>query len=255
MSSEFESGADRGRTPVVATVRSAADAMAAGEAVEVAYKRLREDLIGFAEGRFGFGRHEAEDVVQDAFIRVALAAGRDPGSMCEKIGIDAYLYVVVRNVCVDRFRSARRRSEVVLDDEALGRLVVDGARARQSQYTGPLAEVCAAVARAREVLTERVADGRTSRGRAHGVEQALVAFIVHRMTGLRLVPMGGVYEVYALLTDGPKLSRLGAETLEIHGVTPETLNQNVFRRRRDELEEIIIEAFRGDDDAGALVAA
>lgn len=241
-------------TSAAQTVGSAADAMVMGDAVAAAFEPLRRDLTKFAAQ---FDRDGAEDVVQEAFVRLAMAAGRNPARMTQALQTKAYIFAVVRNLCIDHFRRSGG-CELGLDDELLGRLRVDAARARRTHHAGPLGEVCAVVSRAREVLAERVADGRTSPERAHGVEQALVAFIVHHMAGLRLTRVGGVYEVHALLTDDVALRALGAETLRIDGVTPETLNQNVFKRRRAELEDILAEAFCGEDDedaAGALVAA
>src|SRR5262249_23603710 len=57
-------------------------------------------------------RMEAEDVVQDAFVGLAKQAGT--GRMPRNLA--AYLYVSVRNRCMDRMR---RKPEIALDDVAL----------------------------------------------------------------------------------------------------------------------------------------
>jgi RNA polymerase sigma-70 factor (ECF subfamily) len=66
--------------------------------------------VGFAERMLG-ERHEAEDLVQTAFLRVWQgAAGWEP-----RARFSTWLYRVLYNLCMDRFR-ARGTSTETLDD-------------------------------------------------------------------------------------------------------------------------------------------
>lgn len=67
--------------------------------------------LGFAERMLGT-RHEAEDLVQTAFLRVWQGAARwEP-----KAKFSTWLYRVLHNLCVDQFRARRGGSEA-LDEE------------------------------------------------------------------------------------------------------------------------------------------
>lgn len=67
--------------------------------------------LGFAERMLG-ARHEAEDLVQTAFLRVWQGAARwEP-----KAKFSTWLYRVLHNLCMDRFRARGAGSEA-LDDE------------------------------------------------------------------------------------------------------------------------------------------
>jgi len=67
--------------------------------------------VGFAERMLGT-RHEAEDLVQTAFLRVWQGAARwEP-----KAKFSTWLYRVLHNLCMDRFRARGEPSEP-LDEE------------------------------------------------------------------------------------------------------------------------------------------
>jgi RNA polymerase sigma-70 factor (ECF subfamily) len=67
--------------------------------------------LGFAERLVG-GRHEAEDLVQTAFLRVWQGAARwEP-----KAKFSTWLYRVLHNLCMDQFR-ARGTGYEALDEE------------------------------------------------------------------------------------------------------------------------------------------
>jgi RNA polymerase sigma-70 factor (ECF subfamily) len=79
--------------------------MAAFEELVARYERT---ALGVA-GRFLGDRHEAEDVAQEAFLKVLDAAER----YIPAASFTTYLYAVISRLCMDR---ARKRRPVCLDD-------------------------------------------------------------------------------------------------------------------------------------------
>lgn len=89
---------------------------------EAAFARLVERhlgwSLGFAERMLG-ARHEAEDLVQTAFLRVWQGAARWEA----RAKFSTWLYRVLHNLCMDQFRARQAGSEpldVDLPDEAPG---------------------------------------------------------------------------------------------------------------------------------------
>jgi RNA polymerase sigma-70 factor (ECF subfamily) len=81
--------------------------------IEVAWRGERPRLLRIAE-RMLRDRQQAEDVVQEAFLRLSREDGVDePG---------AWLSVVTSRLCLDQLRSAAHRREYLVDDETLGAL-------------------------------------------------------------------------------------------------------------------------------------
>lgn len=72
------------------------------------YVSLRGDLIAYASAIVGC-RSQAEDVVQDAFLRFDEAASR--GAPKSPV---SYLYRIVRNLAIDRLRGWKRESEALI---------------------------------------------------------------------------------------------------------------------------------------------
>lgn len=62
-------------------------------------------LVGYAARLLGGAHHDAEECVQDAFVR-ALAFLR--GNRDREVAVKPWLYTIVRNVCLDRLRKPRR---------------------------------------------------------------------------------------------------------------------------------------------------
>ena len=83
---------------LVALVRAGSD-----DAYAAIVRRYREPLLGFAARLVGGSHADAEDVVQDAFIRAlpALRAGDRP------MALRPWLYMIVRNRAFDLHRGAR----------------------------------------------------------------------------------------------------------------------------------------------------
>lgn len=117
---------------------AAADAAACRELIDGELSRL----LAFAYRLLG-DRAEAEDVVQDAFLRLWQIAGR----WQPKARIRTWLHRVIYNACVDRLR--RRRPQVDPDDVA----IADSAR--NPAEAANAAQVEAAVAAALAELPER----------------------------------------------------------------------------------------------------
>src|SRR5262249_59346127 len=71
---------------------------------EALWRQDRPRMLGFARRTLG-DADEAEDVVQEAFGRLARV------DLDELDDVHGWLAVVVRRLCLDRIRSARRRHE------------------------------------------------------------------------------------------------------------------------------------------------
>lgn len=79
-------------------------------------------VVGFAARMLGGDRAEAEDVAQDAMLRLWRIA---PEWRTGEAKVSTWLYRVVTNLCTDRLRGKRRRRVVGLEDAPD---VADGAR-------------------------------------------------------------------------------------------------------------------------------
>jgi len=86
--------------------------LAAGklDALEEIWILCADDLYGLALWRIG-SRADAEDAVQDVFVRLVRTAGRVASARCPR----AYLLAMVRRAALD---ARRRRRHVALDDAA-----------------------------------------------------------------------------------------------------------------------------------------
>jgi RNA polymerase sigma-70 factor (ECF subfamily) len=83
-------------------------------------RRHEAALVGFAAGVLGGAHHDAEECVQDAFVRALAFLRAHPD---REIAVKPWLYTIVRNVCVDRLRKGR--GTVTLD--GLDAVLADGA--------------------------------------------------------------------------------------------------------------------------------
>ena len=85
--------------------------------VSTTYRREHADLFRFAY-RMTQNREEAEDMVQEAFLRMA----RDGARMLDGEAARRWLFVVVRNLCLEHFRKAgrwpRANGAGILEDQA-----------------------------------------------------------------------------------------------------------------------------------------
>jgi RNA polymerase sigma-70 factor, ECF subfamily len=87
---------------------------------EMAFHLLMErhkTYVARLASRFLFSMDDVQDVVQDTFIRVwKNMAGFDPHNR-----FTTWLYTVTINLCLDRLKALKRKSEVQLTDETLQR--------------------------------------------------------------------------------------------------------------------------------------
>lgn len=80
------------------------------EAFAVLYHRFKSDVWSLAYLTM-HSRHEAEDCVQETFVRALRALRKTP----EIISVRAWLLTICRNVCLDRIRATRRHGVSSLD--------------------------------------------------------------------------------------------------------------------------------------------
>lgn len=83
------------------------------EAFAVLYHRFKSDVWSLAYLTMR-SRHEAEDCVQETFVRALRALRRTP----EISSVRAWLLTICRNVCLDRIRAATRHVITSLDDDS-----------------------------------------------------------------------------------------------------------------------------------------
>lgn len=78
-----------------------------------AVRQNYRDLYRFVY-RMAGNRETAEDIVQEAFLRLS----RDEPNLPDEIAVRRWLYVVARNLCISQFRRDSRMSRTPLDDES-----------------------------------------------------------------------------------------------------------------------------------------
>lgn len=132
-------------------------------AFEAVVTRYQAALTGFARGLLGGGHHDAEEAVQDTFVR-ALAALRRPDD--RELLLKPWLYTICRNACLDRLRrSAAGRRPVELELVAGGLADRSADPHRQAVGREELAalvhELQALPARQRAALLGLEVEGRT----------------------------------------------------------------------------------------------
>ena len=88
---------------------------AAGDpaAARLLAQRLTPRVLGYAARLLGGDRAEAEDVAQEAMLRLWRAA---PAWRRGEAQVSTWLYRVVTNLCTDRLRARGRRRAVTLED-------------------------------------------------------------------------------------------------------------------------------------------
>jgi RNA polymerase sigma-70 factor (ECF subfamily) len=75
--------------------------------------RLTPRVLGYAARLLGGDRAEAEDVAQEAMVRLWRAA---PGWRAGEARVSTWMYRVVTNLCTDRLRARGRRRAVTLEE-------------------------------------------------------------------------------------------------------------------------------------------
>jgi len=92
-------------------------ALRAGEpgAFDAIHHRYHAPLLAFARQMFGGRHHDAEEVVQDAFVR-ALGALRETD---RQMALRPWLYAITRNRALDELRRPQRTLSIAAEDLAL----------------------------------------------------------------------------------------------------------------------------------------
>lgn len=166
------------------------------------YSRHRAALIDYAHRILG-NREGAEDVVQDAWLRVAHADGPPAGTMVDRpLG---YLYRVVRNRAIDMRRRDSERSPAT--PEVL------------AESVDPSPEAVVADRQALAIMAAALDElpPRTRR-----------AVLLHRIDGMRMVEIArdldlSVASVHGLIHDGLAHCR---DRLRREGVLPRSIDGN-----------------------------
>jgi RNA polymerase sigma factor (sigma-70 family) len=123
------------------------------------HRRFRSQLVGFARRMLRGSGHDAEDVVQDAFIR----AYRGLRVTDRAMALRPWLYMIVRNRALDELRTPQRSG---CYDDAAGLVAVpadDPAQrcAERDEMRRIVAEIARLPERQRMALVLREFDGRT----------------------------------------------------------------------------------------------
>jgi RNA polymerase sigma-70 factor, ECF subfamily len=94
----------------VASDEQLVDLVRAGDdrAFDAIHARYEQRLIGYARQMLGGAHHDAEEVVQDAFIRALTALRADDRDMALK----PWLYTIVRNRALDVLRRPARTTDL-----------------------------------------------------------------------------------------------------------------------------------------------
>jgi len=141
--------------------------------------RYEAPLTGYARQILGGSHHDAEEAVQDTFVK-ALGALRKHGD--REIALKPWLYAITRNACLDRLRRPVRTVDIepleaILDDRAGDPTVAAARRERLQLLVGGLKEL---PTRQRDALVMHELEGRsheemaTRLGVSVGASKALV---------------------------------------------------------------------------------
>jgi len=137
------------------------------------HSRYRAALIAFARRMLSGSGHDAEDVVQDAFIR----AYRGLRATDRAMTLRPWLYMIVRNRALDELR-APQRSEVFDDAHGLSAVAAaDPAQcfAERTEMRELVAEIARLPERQRMALVLREFDGRSHAETARALQTTVPA--------------------------------------------------------------------------------
>jgi RNA polymerase sigma-70 factor (ECF subfamily) len=151
--------------PTAGRHRSDAELVAAlrqgsGPAFEAVVARYQAALTAYARQILGGSHQDAEEAVQDAFIRALAALRRDTG---REIALKPWLYAITRNACLDRLRRVRHTVDIEPLEAVLHDHTDDPAEAAERReqlrlIIGGLAEL---PQRQRQALVMHELEGRT----------------------------------------------------------------------------------------------
>lgn len=160
---------------LVARVRAGDD-----EAFAEIVRRYEAPLTGYARGVLGGAHHDAQECVQDAFVRALRslrAGGRD-------MALRPWLHTIVRNRCLDRLRRPQRTTDLELHEPMLAAAHADPAsqvrrRAELEELVGALGDLPTRQ-RTALVLHELEDRSHSQIGRTLGVSRGASKALVHR---------------------------------------------------------------------------
>jgi RNA polymerase sigma-70 factor (ECF subfamily) len=160
---------------LVAATRAGNDA-----AFTAIVQRYEPQLIAFARQVLGGHHHDAEECVQDAFVRALSSLRRNDA----EIALRPWLHAIVRNRCLDQLRKPNRTTdldphEAVLADHGPGPVSMIASRQRLDAVVGGLE---ALPERQRRALVMHELEDRSHShiGRALGVSAGASKALVHR---------------------------------------------------------------------------
>lgn len=252
-------------------------AMELADDVAGAFQLLRDPLYRCAHSKVR-DREAAEDILQEACLKLLARARRDPEFMRKLLGsgFRPYAYTTVQRACMTWF--SRHRYGVSYDDREIERRLSgvpdevlagdddEAGRPRREagapwtpimQFGASCDGLVALTRRCDGVLDRYVEDGLVSRRQRDGVAHAVRAVLVSHATGLHHKTRDGRFEVWEVLSDLKGLTVFGAEILFVSGTTAETVKKNACMRRRELVDRIIAEACwdRHDEDDEPLTVA
>jgi RNA polymerase sigma-70 factor (ECF subfamily) len=168
----------RSDAELVAGVRAGRD-----DAFDAIHERYVHELLAYARRLLGGAHHDAEEVVQDAFVRALHALRADD----RPIALRSWLYVIVRNRAVDDLRRPRRGGGIDPDEAMLpapGGDPFERIMARE-RFDGVVAAIRRLPARQRAALVMRELDGRTHEevGVLMGISAGASKTLLHRARG------------------------------------------------------------------------
>ena len=140
---------------LVALVRAGQD-----HAFEAIVARYEAALTAFARQTLGGAHHDAEEAVQDAFVRAFAALRAHPD---REIALKPWLYTIVRNACLDRLRRPQRTVDLAPMEPVLHDLGADPAAelARREQLRAMLDDLAELPERQRTALVRHELEGRS----------------------------------------------------------------------------------------------
>jgi RNA polymerase sigma-70 factor (ECF subfamily) len=163
---------------LVSAVRSGDDA-----AFDEIVRRFQPQLLAYARSLLGGGHHDAEECVQDAFVRALKALRGDE----REIALSAWLHTIVRNRCLDQLRKPMRTTdlephEAVLRSTGPGPVTQIG---RREELAAVIDGLEALPDRQRRALVMHELEDRSHSaiGRALGVTAGASKALVHRARG------------------------------------------------------------------------
>ena len=160
---------------LVAAVRAGSDA-----AFDAIVRRYEQQLVGYARQILGGRHHDAEECVQDAFVRAlrAMRAGDN------ELALRPWLHAIVRNRCLDQLRRPDRTTdldphEAVLRDPGPGPVSTIARRVELARVVDGL-EALPERQRRALVMHELEDRSHSQIGRLLGVSSGASKALVHR---------------------------------------------------------------------------